>query len=139
MPQIAGYPLPLKQIEDFCRKYGVAEFSLFGSILRDDFRPESDVDVLVSLEAGRTMTPESYLDMRDELSAMFGEREIDLVQKRLLTNPFRRQEILATRHILAHDYDEVDNDIVWRIVTDHVPVLIEQLKPLIPPQPPIEE
>jgi hypothetical protein len=54
MPQIAGYLLSLKQIEDFCRKYGVAEFSLFGSVLRD------------------------------ELSAMFGGREIDLVQKRLL-------------------------------------------------------
>ena len=72
MPQNAGYPLALKQIEDFCRKYGVAEFSLFGSILRDDFGPDSDVDVLVALEPGRTMTPESYLDMRDELSTMFG-------------------------------------------------------------------
>jgi uncharacterized protein len=100
VPQIAGYPLPVKQIEDFCRKYGVAEFSLFGSILRDDFGPGSDVDVLVALEPGRTMTPESYLDMRDELSAMFGGREIDLVQKRLLANPFRRQEILTTRRVL---------------------------------------
>lgn len=100
MPQIAGYPLPLEQIEDFCRKYGVAEFSLFGSILRNDFGPGSDVDVLVTLKPGHTMTPESYLDMRDELSAMFGGREIDLVQKRLLTNPFRRQEILATRQVL---------------------------------------
>jgi predicted nucleotidyltransferase len=100
MLQIAGYPFAPEQIEDFCRKYGVAEFSLFGSILRDDFGPDSDVDVLVALEPGRTMTPESYLDMRDELSAMFGAREIDLVQKRLLTNPFRRQEILATRKVL---------------------------------------
>lgn len=100
MLPIAGDPLPLKQIEDFCRKYGLAEFSLFGSILRDDFAPDSDVDVLVALEPGRTMTPESFLDTRDELSAMFGGREIDLVQKRLLTNPFRRQEILATRRVL---------------------------------------
>ena len=94
------HPLPLDQVEAFCRKYGVSEFSLFGSILRDDFSADSDVDVLVTLEAGRTLTPESYLDMRDELSAMFGGREIDLVQKRLLTNPFRRQEILATRRVL---------------------------------------
>jgi len=100
MPEIASHPLPLKQIEAFCRKYGIAEFSLFGSILRDDFAPGSDVDVLVTLEPGRTMTPESYLDMRDELSAMFDGREVDLVQKRLLTNPFRRQEILATRRVL---------------------------------------
>jgi predicted nucleotidyltransferase len=100
MLDIVPRPLPMKQIEDFCRKYGVAEFSLFGSILRDDFGPDSDVDVLVTLEPGRTMTPESFLDMRDELSAMFGGRKIDLVQKRLLTNPFRRQEILATCRVL---------------------------------------
>jgi predicted nucleotidyltransferase len=100
MPDIARVAVPLERIHAFCRKYGVAEFSLFGSILRDDFNADSDVDVLFSLEPGRTMTPESYLDMRDELSAMFGGREIDLVQKRLLTNPFRRQRILATRQVL---------------------------------------
>lgn len=44
--------------------------------------------------------------------------------------------IMATRHILAHDYDEVDNDIVWRIVQTHLPTLIEQLTPLLPPTPP---
>ena len=46
------------------------------------------------------MTLEKYLDMRDELSAMFGGREVDLVQKRLLKNPFRRHEILTTREVL---------------------------------------
>jgi len=100
MLENASHPLPLKQIEAFCRKFGIAELSLFGSILRNDFGPDSDVDVLISLEPGRTMTPESYLDMRDELSTLFGGREVDLVQKRLLTNPFRRQEILATRRVL---------------------------------------
>ncbi len=98
--QTATQSLPMQQIEAFCRKHCISEFSLFGSILRDDFAPDSDVDVLVALEPGRTMTPESFLDMRDELSAMFGGREIDLVQKRLLTNPFRRREILATRRVL---------------------------------------
>lgn len=100
MPDIAARSLPTKQIEDFCRKYGVAELSLFGSILRDDFGPDSDVDVLVTLEPGREMTIEAYLDMRDELSAMFDGREIDLVQKPLLTNPFRRHEILRTRQVM---------------------------------------
>lgn len=41
--------------------------------------------------------------------------------------------IMATRHILAHDYDEVDDDIVWRILMVHLPKLVEQLKPLLPP------
>ncbi|HEX8324567.1 MAG TPA: HepT-like ribonuclease domain-containing protein, partial [Tepidisphaeraceae bacterium] len=45
--------------------------------------------------------------------------------------------IMATRHILAHDYDAVNNDTVWRIVIDHLPPLIEQLRPLIPPEPTI--
>ena len=89
-----------RQIEQFCRRHGVTEFSLFGSILRDDFGPESDVDVLITLEPGQSLTLESYLEMRNELSAMFGGREIDLVQKKLLTNPFRRHEILTTRRVL---------------------------------------
>jgi uncharacterized protein with HEPN domain len=42
---------------------------------------------------------------------------------------------MATRHILAHDYDEVDNDIVWRILTDHLPPLIIQLRQLLPSPP----
>ncbi len=100
MTHIVNPPLPLDQIEAFCRKHGVVEFSLFGSILRDDFGPESDVDVLITLESGRTMTPESYLDMRDELSTLFGGREVNVVQKRLLTNPFRREQILSTRRVL---------------------------------------
>jgi len=87
-------------IEAFCRKYGLQELSLFGSVLRDDFAPDSDVDVLVALEPGPTMTMETCLDIRDELSAMFGGREIDLVQKRLLKNPFRRHEILTTREVV---------------------------------------
>ena len=76
------------------------ELALFGSILRADFGPGSDVDVLIDLEAGRRLTPEEYLDMRDELSAIFEGREVDLVQKRLLKNPYRRDEILRTREVL---------------------------------------
>ena len=91
---------PKKQIEEFCRKHGVTELSIFGSVLRDDFGPDSDVDVLITLQPGQTMTLEKYLDMRDELSQMFGGREIDLVQKRLLKNPYRRHEILTTREVL---------------------------------------
>jgi hypothetical protein len=96
----ARIELPMKRIEEFCRKYGVEEFSLFGSALRDDFGPASDVDVMISLKPGQTMTAAKFLDMRDELSALFGGREIDLIQKRLLKNPFRRHEILKTRQVL---------------------------------------
>lgn len=88
------------KVEAFCRKWKVAEFSLFGSVLRDDFRPDSDIDVLVNLHPDQQMTIESFLDMKDELSAMFGGREVDLVQKRLLKNPFRRYEILTSREVI---------------------------------------
>ena len=98
--RLANLEIARQQIETFCTKWKIEEFSLFGSALREDFRHDSDVDVLISLKPGEIMTLENYLDMRDELSAMFGGREIDLVQKRLLKNPFRRHEILAHREIV---------------------------------------
>ncbi len=94
------FEIPSEKIRTFCKNWKVRELSLFGSVLRDDFRADSDIDVLVSLEPGQKMTLESFLDMRDELSSMFGGREIDLVQKRLLKNPYRRYEILTTREVV---------------------------------------
>jgi len=87
-------------IEQFCRKWKLRELSVFGSVLREDFQPASDVDVLVTFAPGSTMTFESFLEMREELSRMFGGREIDLIQKRLLRNPFLRERILTTRKVL---------------------------------------
>jgi predicted nucleotidyltransferase len=89
-----------QKVAAFCRKWKIEEFSLFGSILRDDFGPDSDVDVLVSFEPGASMTFEGFIDMREELSEIFGGREVDLVEKRLVKNPFRRREILDTREVM---------------------------------------
>jgi uncharacterized protein len=88
------------QLDRFCRTWGVVELSLFGSILHDGFKPESDVDVLVRFENNRTLTLESYTDMREELSHLFGGREIDLVEVARLADPYRRHEILRTREII---------------------------------------
>ncbi len=98
--KIRNIEVPEDRIAAFCQKWKVKELSLFGSVLRDDFHPESDVDVLFTLEPGDTMTLQRFLDMRNELSAMFGGRNVDLVQKRLLKNPFRRYEILTTREVV---------------------------------------
>ena len=98
--RVGSLDVPMERIESFCRKWRIIELSLFGSALRKDFDRDSDVDVLVSLEPGHVLTPESFLDMRDELISVFGGREVDLVQKRLLKNPFRRHEILNTREII---------------------------------------
>lgn len=93
-------PIPTHELEVFCRKWMVQELSLFGSALREDFNEGSDVDLLVSFLPGAAMTFEGFLEMREELSKLFGGREIDLVEKRLLKNPFRRHEILTTREIV---------------------------------------
>lgn len=87
------------QVQSFCRKWMISEFSLFGSVLRNDFRPDSDVDVLVSFQAGHPWSLFDLLDMQDELSGLLG-RTVDLVSKGALRNPFRRHEILTTRRVI---------------------------------------
>jgi hypothetical protein len=91
--------IPRGRIAEFCRKWKVAEFSLFGSIFRDDFGPDSDVDVLVSFDPAATWDLFDLVTMRDELMAMFG-RAVDLVEKEGLRNPFRQRRILSTREVI---------------------------------------
>ena len=88
-----------KKIAAFCQKWNIVEFSVFGSVLRDDFRPDSDVDVLVTFGPGGGITFDNRVDMLDELKAIFG-REVDLVEKKAISNPFRRHSILTTREVL---------------------------------------
>jgi uncharacterized protein len=89
-----------EQLDRFCRTWGVVELSLFGSVLHGDLKPDSDVDVLVRFENNRTLTLESYTDMREELSRFFDGRDIDLVEVARLADPYRRHEILRTREII---------------------------------------
>jgi uncharacterized protein len=95
-PRVA---IDIKQIEAFCRKWKITEFSLFGSVLTDDFRPDSDVDVLVVFADDAGWSLLDLVDIRDELQGMFG-REIDLVEKRALRNPYRKRHILAHHEVL---------------------------------------
>ena len=69
-----------EQIEAFCRKWKIRQFALFGSVLREDFHTDSDVDVLVEFEPDARLTLFDFVDMQDELSGMFG-RKVDLVEK----------------------------------------------------------
>ncbi len=82
----------------FCRKWKVSELALFGSVLRDDFRSDSDVDVLVDFEPGDGLDFFELLDMREELERLFG-RKIDLVTKRSL-RPRLRDAVLPTSRVL---------------------------------------
>jgi hypothetical protein len=77
----------------------VTEFSLFGSALRDDFGPESDVDVLVTLAPDAPWSLYEWVDMIEELQGIFG-RKVHLVEKSGLRNPIRRREILTTKQVV---------------------------------------
>ena len=91
--------IPVAALEDFCCRWKVRELSLFGSVLREDFREDSDVDVLVEFQPGHGWGLYEILDMEDELAALFG-RKVDLVMKGGLRNPIRRREILKTRRVV---------------------------------------
>jgi predicted nucleotidyltransferase len=88
-----------EQIEAFCSKWKIREFALFGSVLRDDFRPDSDVDVLVEFAPDARPSLFDRMEMIEELEAMFG-RDVDLVRKELVVNPYRRKHILANHQIV---------------------------------------
>jgi len=95
---------PLVQLDrnalaEFCRKWRIRELSIFGSALRDDFGPESDLDFLVSFEPEAPLDFDNLLDMKEELEVRFG-REVDLIEKEALRNPWRKYEILRTREVI---------------------------------------
>ena len=95
-PRIA---VPKERISAFCLKWKVKEFALFGSVLRDDFGPHSDVDVLITLEPDAPWSLYDWVDMIDELRQIFG-RDVDLVEKTAIQNPFRRANILRSHKVL---------------------------------------
>jgi len=95
----AASDIPRDKIADFCRRWKVDELSLFGSVLREDFGPDSDVDVLVSFADDAHWSLYDWIDMIEELKTIFG-RDVDLVSRSGLRNPFRRHEILRNREVL---------------------------------------
>jgi len=95
----AKIDIPKDKIEDFCKRWKIAEFSIFGSALREDFRPDSDIDVLVTFAPGGGITFDNRVDMQDELAEIFG-REVDLIEKDAIRNPFRRHNILTTKEVV---------------------------------------
>lgn len=93
----ARIPIEPRQIADFCRRNRIRRFSLFGSVLRSDFRPESDVDVLVEFEPD-AVVGFRIIDMEDELSLLFGGRPVHLVEVPYL-NRRLRDRILSSAQV----------------------------------------
>lgn len=101
-PARVGVPLPMDRIAEFCRKWNVIEFALFGSVLRDDFRPESDVDVLVTFHTTARPSLFDLGGMALELEGLL-QRRVDLLERRGLEqsdNPYLRPEILRTARVI---------------------------------------
>lgn len=88
--------VPATEIASLCQRYHIVRLSLFGSVLRDDFGPESDVDVLVEFEKGKTPGL-GFVRLKDELEVLFG-RPVDLITRASLRNRFLREEVLSTEH-----------------------------------------
>lgn len=89
--------IPKEKIADFCRKHGIRKIAFFGSVLRDDFMPESDVDILVEFEPGHTPGL-AFFTMQRELSEILG-RKVDLNTAGDLS-PYFRDEVLSEAQVL---------------------------------------
>ncbi len=93
-----GVETSREKIADFCRRWRITELALFGSILRDDFRPDSDIDVLATFAPEARWKLDDLLAMREELGIIFGH-PVDLVDKRLVE---RSPNYIRRKHILSH-------------------------------------
>ncbi|NER00242.1 MAG: nucleotidyltransferase [Cyanothece sp. SIO2G6] len=108
MPPTA-IPLPMDFLQNFCQDWRIFELSLFGSILRDDFRPDSDIDILVEFDSDARWGLLDHVKMQQELASALG-RDVDLISKRAIANSsnwIRRDNILSTAQVV---YRRSNND-----------------------------
>ena len=95
-------PLPEQAIQAFCDRWQVTKLALFGSILRDGFRPDSDIDILVTFASESNWSLIDHATMQQEPASLLN-RAVDLVSKRAIErshNWIRRQEILTTAQVI---------------------------------------
>ena len=94
--------LPMAEIAKFCQRWKIRELALFGSGLRTDFKPESDIDLIVAFEDDADWSLFDHIRMQQELEALF-QRDVDLVSRRAVErsqNWLRRREILSTATLI---------------------------------------
>jgi hypothetical protein len=95
----APVPLPVEALAAFCRRNHVRKLSLFGSVLREDFGPDSDLDLLIEFEPDHVPGFFRLAALERELSALLGNRKVDLRTPEDLSRYFR-QEVLASAHVV---------------------------------------
>ncbi|HUV66967.1 MAG TPA: nucleotidyltransferase domain-containing protein [Sedimentisphaerales bacterium] len=88
--------IPDEEIAGFCRRSHIRSLALFGSVLREDFRPDSDVDVLIEFEPGLELGLMELVAMQDELSQILG-RKVDMVERKAVE---RSENYIRRRHVL---------------------------------------
>jgi predicted nucleotidyltransferase len=97
-------------LQHFCQKWQITELSLFGSVLRDDFRPDSDIDVLATFSPDAPWSLLDLVNMEYELADLTG-RDVDLIEKRVIEkspNPIRKAEILQTAQVIYSQVEAYD-------------------------------
>ncbi len=92
-------PIHYDKVADFCRQHKITELALFGSVLGEDFGPESDIDVLVTFAPDTHYSLFDLVQLQEKLQQILG-REVELVEKAGLHNPFRRHHILNYMRIV---------------------------------------
>lgn len=92
-----GIDIPIEKINDLCQRWRITEFALFGSVLRDDFDDDSDVDVLVEFEPGHTPGL-ALIRIEDEISRLLQGRKVDLVLEGALNRRLRKS-ILSSAEV----------------------------------------
>ena len=95
MDKIKVY-IPQPQLDKLCKQYHIRRLSFFGSVLRDDFNPSSDVDVLVEFEEGH-IPGLGFIDIQDDLSRLLEGREVDLVTPKFLNHRIRDRVLKDAR------------------------------------------
>lgn len=91
--------MPQRQVAEFCRRHHIRKLALFGSVLREDFRPESDIDVLVEFDPDDVPGLITLAGMEMELSEILGGRKVDMNTPRSLS-PYYRDEVLGEAKVL---------------------------------------
>jgi hypothetical protein len=91
--------IPRDRLDTFCRTHRIRRLAVFGSALREDFRPDSDVDILVTFEEGARHSLFDLVTMQDELEALLG-RAVDLVEREAVE---QSENYIRRRHILANE------------------------------------
>ena len=96
-------PIPRDKVAAFCRKHGIRKFSLFGSVIRDDFGPDSDVDVLAEFKAGTRFTLIDLMAMQRELTQIVG-RKAEIFEFRSL-RPWMQEEVAGSMELFHESPD----------------------------------